>query len=176
MIRFNVRRRFTAATLTAAAALTIAAPVAQAQSPDAFERAVRSQQSQPTFVGTPDAIDRAIAAREAQKVAAALEIRERALIERPTTTTTAPPDAFERALVTHADGLTAQTVSMLEGRERALVGRPVTSQPVIGSQSGFDWSDFGMGAGAGIGLMLALLGLGAGVLALRRDHSRVTTA
>ena len=173
----STSRRFAAVALTAAA-LTIAAPVAQAQSPDAFERAVRSeQQSKPTFVGSPDAIDRAIAARNAQQVAAALEARERALTERPTSTTTAPPDAFERALVTHSDGLTAQTVSMLESRERALVGRPVPSQQVAAAPAGgFDWSDFGLGAGLGVGLTIGLLGIGAGITATRRSDGRMTTA
>jgi hypothetical protein len=163
-----------AAVALSAAALT-AVPVAQAQSPDAFERAAQSRQQTTTFVGHPDAIDRAIAARNAEQTLQALEIRERALIERPVSTV-AGPDAFERALVTHADGLTAQTVSMLDERERALVGRPAPTQPVVTPTGGFDWSDFGMGAGAGIGLMLVLLGLGAGVLAQRRGDSRMTTA
>jgi hypothetical protein len=168
------KRRFTAAALTAAV-LTILAPVAQAQSPDAFERAARSQQQSTTFVGSPDAIDRAIAAREANQLQLALEVRERALTERPTTTTPGP-DAFERALVTHNDGLTAQTVAMLDARERALFERPIASQPSEATTPGFDWSDFGIGAGAGIGLMLVLLGLSAGVLGLRRGESRVETA
>jgi hypothetical protein len=167
------KRRFTAAALTAAA-LTISVPVAQAQSPDAFERAVVSQQQSPAFVGSPDAIDRAVAAREANKVELALDVRERGLTERPASTTTVPPDAFERALVTHTDGLTAQAVSMLESRERGLVGRPVASQPAFATTAGFDWSDFGVGAGTGIGLVLLLVGLG--VLAIRRSHEHVTPA
>jgi hypothetical protein len=176
MTRSNHSKRFAVAALSVAA-LTIAVPVAQAQSPDAFERAAQSQERQtPTFVGSPDAIDRAIAARQAQSMLRALEIRERALTERSGATTTVAPDAFERALVTHADGLTAQTVSMLDSRERALVGRPTPSQPVAVTSGGFDWSDFGVGAGAGIGLMLVLLGLGAGLPAFRRDDSRATTA
>jgi len=175
MTRSTHKRRFTAIALTIAA-LTIAVPVAQAQSPDVVERAVQSRQQNTTFVGHPDAVDRAIAARNAEQTLLALEIRERALTERPASTTTAPPDAFQRALVTHADELAAQTVSMLDERERALVVRPTPTQPVVATAGGFDWSDFGMGAGAGIGLMLVLLGLGAGVLALRRDNSHVTTA
>jgi hypothetical protein len=169
----STNRRFAAAALTAAA-LTIAVPVAQAQSPDAFERAVRSQeQSNPTFVGTPDAVDRAIAAREARQVAAAIEARERALTERPSTITTHGPDAFERAVITHTDAMNAQTVSMLDSRERALSGRPSVSSPgLVASGEGFEWSEFGMGAGAAIGLVL-IAGLGA--LALRRS-GRVTTA
>jgi hypothetical protein len=169
----STKSRFTAIALTAAA-LTISAPVAQAQSPDAFERAVRSEQQSPTSVGSPDAIDRAIAAREANRVSTALEVRERGLTERPASTTTVPPDAFERALVTHTDDLTARTVSMLDSRERGLAGRPVGSQPAVATTPGFDWSDFGIGAG--IGLMVGLLALGAGVAALRRTHARVTTA
>jgi hypothetical protein len=167
------RSRITAMALTAAA-LTISAPVAQAQSPDAFERAVRSEQQSPTFVASPDAIDRAIAAREANRVLVTLDARERALTERPASTTTVPPDAFERALVTHTDGLTARTRSMLDSRERGLTGRPVGSQPAVATTTGFDWSDFGIGAG--IGLMVALLALGGGVAVLRRTHARVTTA
>jgi hypothetical protein len=172
----STSKRLVALALSAAA-LTIAVPVAPAQSPDAFMRALNSQQQQqPTFVGSPDAIDRAIAAREAEKAYLALEARERALTERPTGTPTSGPDAFERALVTHADARTAQIASMLDRRERSLVSRPV-STPIVGTTpSRFDWSDFGMGAGAGVGLMLVLLGLGAGVLAQRRNDARVTTA
>ena len=171
----STKSPFAALALTAAA-LTISVPVAAAQSPDAFERAVLSQQQSPTFVGSPDAIDRAVAAREANRVLVTLDVRERALTERPASTTTVSPDAFERALVTHSDGLTAQTAAMLDRRERGLVGRSfaVESQPAVATTARFDWSDFSVGAGTGIGFALLLIGLG--VLAIRRSHERVTTA
>jgi hypothetical protein len=170
------KRRFTAVALTAAA-LTISVPVAQAQSPDAFERAVASQQQSPSFVGSPDAIDRAVAAREANKVELALEVRERALTERPATTTTLGPDAFERALITHADEQTLKTTAMLDARERSFASRPLGSvqQPRV-SGHGLDWGDFGIGAGAGLGSALVLVLLGAAILGSRRTHDRVTTA
>lgn len=172
------KRRFSAAALTAAA-LTISVPVAHAQSPDAFERAVASQQQSPSFVGSPDAIDRAVAAREANKVELALDIRERALTERPaTTTTTRPgPDAFERALITHGDEQTLKTTAMLDARERSLASRPVGSvQPPTVSGRGLDWGDFGIGAGAGLGSALVLVLLGTAILGSRRTHDRTTTA
>jgi hypothetical protein len=173
------KRRFTAAALTAAA-LTISVPVAQAQSPDAFERAVASQQQSPSFVGSPDAIDRAVAAREANKVELALDVRERALTERPattTTTTTPGPDAFERALITHANEQTLKTAAMLDARERSFASRPVGSvQHPTMSGRGLDWGDFGIGAGAGLGSALVLVLLGAAILGSRRTHDRATTA
>jgi hypothetical protein len=170
----SVNKRFAAAALTAAA-VTIWVPVAQAQSPDAFERAVQSRQPSPTVLRIPDAIDRAVAAREARKAQAAIDARERALTERPAPSATPGPDAFERALVTHTDAVRMQTASMLDGRERALAVRSATPTQVAGAD-GFDWGDFGVGAGAGIGGALMLLGLGAGVLAIRRSDERVTTA
>ena len=166
------KRRFSALALTAAA-LTIGAPVAEAQSPDAFERAVQGRQTQQnhTFVGSPDVIDRAIAARESNQVQTALDTRERALTERPTSTTTPGPDAFERALITHADEQTLKTAAMLDARERGLgEQRTLASQASVTGSEGFDWDEFGMGAAAG----LVLLG-GLGALALRRS-GRVTTA
>ncbi len=149
--------------------LAISAP-AQAQSPDAFERAVQSRQPSPTVLRVPDAIDRAVAAHEAQKKLAAIDARERALTERPLAKAVGP-DAFERAVVNRTAELTAQTASMLDNRERALAVRPTAATQAAGSD-GFDWGDFGVGAGVGIGLVL-LLGLG--TIALRRNE-RMSTA
>lgn len=157
-------------------AMTVLVPVGQAQSPDAFERALRNHQTQQqSFVGSPDAIDRALAAREAQKLEA-IDARERGMTERPSasTRTTYAPDAFERAVVTYTDAMNGQKISMLDARERALSERPTVSSTVsMTGSEGFDWGDFGIGAGAAIGLVL-IAGLGA--LAIRRSQSRVTTA
>ena len=160
-----------AAGALAAAALTISAP-AQAQSPDAFERAVQSRQPSPTVLRVPDAIDRAVAAHEAEMKAAVIDARERALTERPTST--GGPDAFERAIVNRTAELTAQRASMLDSRERALVARPTTLTQTAGSDR-FDWGDFGVGAGAGIGFVLVLLALGAGLLMTRRTDEHAST-
>jgi hypothetical protein len=163
----STKHRFAATALTAAA-LTVSVPVAQAQSPDAFERAVQSQQ-QPTITRSPDVIDRAIAAREADRAYVAHDGWERTLSGRPTSTSTVAPDAFERALITRSEGA-RQTASMLDTRERALGELRTTSSPTPAS-GGFDWSDFSLGAGAGIGLMLAVLGLATGVGVPRRVTS-----
>jgi len=155
-----------------AGALTVLAPVAQADPGDAFMRALENRQSTPSFIGSPDAIDRAVAAKEASKVAA-IDARERALSERPSVGPSHGPDAFERALISHANGLHSQTVAMLDSRERSLGTRPLPAQSAETSASaGFDWGDFGVGAGVGIGLAL-LLGLGTAAL---RRHESVSTA
>jgi hypothetical protein len=172
MTRSTTTKQRLVAIALAAGALAISVPVAQAQSPDAFERAVNSHEANPTFTGSPDAIDRAVAARQADKLAA-IDARERG-VERPAHQSVAP-DAFERALITHTDAMTSQTAAMLDSRERALSERPTSSSPLlVAASGGFDWSDFSVGAGTGIGLVLLLLGLG--VLAIRRSHERVTTA
>lgn len=190
-----------------AGALTVLVPVAQADSgsqgsPDVVDRAVAARQAETGFLGSPDAIDRAVAAKQAQKLSA-IDARERGMVERPAHHSV-PPDAFERALTTHADTVTSQTVSMLNKRERGLGERPggVVSVPstverilaqergraadfgllrpseirgeTAGASGAFDWSDFGVGAGAG--LMLGLLALAGGVIAIRRSHRHMTTA
>jgi hypothetical protein len=155
---FRTKRNAVAA-LVAGTVLVIV-PVAQADS---------------GFTGSPDAIDRALAARQAEKFAA-IDARERGLTERPTLESIgSAPDAFERALITHAGDVRSQTISMLDARERAQSTRPVASEP-ISSSGGFDWGDFGVGAGAGIGSMLVVLGLGATFLGVRRQSGRMTTA
>jgi hypothetical protein len=152
-------------------ALTLLAPPAQADSGDAFTRALENRESTPSFIGSPDAIDRALAAKEASKVAA-IDARERALSERPRVGPSLGSDAFERALVTHANEIDSRTVSMLDRRERALGERPLAASPVAVSDGRFDWGDFGVGAGAGVGIVL-LVGLG--TVALRRNE-RMSTA
>jgi hypothetical protein len=151
-------------------AITLLVPVAQAQqSPDVVMRAVNARTAQ---VDSPDVIMRAVNAQQNDKLAA-IDARERALTERPGAASAPGPDALERALNTHSNALTATTTAMLDARERSLASRPVgfVQQPVV--EPSFDWSDFG--AGAGVGSALALL-VGAGVLGIRRNQSRVTTA
>jgi hypothetical protein len=174
-MNLSTHKRRTAAATISAAVLTIVVPVAQAQTPDAFERAVQSHPSESrTFLGSPDAIDRAIAAREAQRKAMVLDARERSLTERPAATTSVAPDAFERALTTHTDALTTRTMSQLNARERALTERPtIVSPAAVTVSEGFDWGDFWMGAGAGIGLVLVA---GLGGLLIRRSQTGLTTA
>jgi hypothetical protein len=153
-----------------AGALTVLAPVAQAAPPDALERAVANRESAPSFNGSPDVVDRAVAANERSKVAS-IDARERALTERPSTSSSYGPDAVERALTTRANEIESRTVSMLDSRERALGERPLTASPTF-SDGGFDWGNFGFGAGVGVGIML-LVGLGA--VAVRRNE-RISTA
>jgi len=166
------KRRLAIVAIVAGALVT--SQVTQADPGDAFERALKNHQAASSFVGHPDAIDRALVAKEASKLAA-IDARERGLTERSTFGGTYGPDAFERALITHTDGVTSQKISMLDSRERALGERPPTSSPVAAPDGGFDWTDFSVGAGAGIGLMLVLLGLGV-VVIVRRSHARMTTA
>jgi hypothetical protein len=160
MFRITLTKRHAAAALVAGA-VSLLAPVAQADT---------------GFRGSPDAIDRGLAAKEASKLAA-IDARERGLTERSTFGGTYGPDAFERALATHADEIESKMISMFDSRERAMVQRPLTSSPVAASEGGsLDWQDFSVGAGAGIVLMLVLLGLGAVIASNRRGHDRVTTA
>lgn len=191
-----------------AGALTVLVPVAQAESgsqgsPDVVDRAVAARQAETRFLGSPDAIDRAVAAKQAQKLSA-IDARERGMVERPAHHSV-PPDAFERALITHADAVTSQTVSMLNSRERGLGERPgsVVSVPstvverILAQERGRA-ADLGLlrpsgirgetagasgafdwsdfGVGAGAGLMLGLLVLAGGVITIRRSHRHVTTA
>jgi hypothetical protein len=166
----RIRKPIAALAIVGVFAMSV--PVAQAAPPDAVERAVRNHQVEHSFVGSPDAIDRALAVREAERIAA-IDARERGLTERPGRSMPYAPDALERAVITHADAINAQTVSMLDSREQALSERPAVSSSisVTGSEP-FAWSEFGMGAGAAIGLVLVA---GLGALALRRGQ-RVTTA
>ncbi len=130
----------------------------------AFAVLVPVAQAGSGFNGSPDAIDRAVAAEQAKKVAA-IDARERSMLTRPVLESVGtPPDAFERALITHADGVTSRTIPMLDAG--LLPTRTVESR--------FNWSDFGIGAGAGIGFILIVVGLGAGVLVVRHSHGRVT--
>lgn len=126
------------------------------------------------FTRSPDAIDRALAAEQAQKIAA-IDAGERALLERPTLAgrRASGPDAFERALITHADAIGSRTASMPGARQRTLAAPLAASSPTL-APSSFDWGDFGLGAGAGIGLMLVLVGFGA--LTQRRRQEGMTTA
>ena len=165
----NSKRRL-AGLAASVAAMAFLVPVARAQSPDAFMRAVDAQQQ--TQIRTPDVFVRAVNARPSDKFAA-IDARERGLTERPAVQPSPGPDAFERALITHADALTAQTVAMLDARERSLASRPLGSvqQPV--PASGFDWSDFGIGAGAG--LLLALVA-GVAAFVVGRSYGRLKTA
>jgi hypothetical protein len=160
---FRTTKSHAVAALVAGAVMVIV-PVAQADS---------------GFTGSPDAIDRALAARQAETFAA-IDARERGMTERPTLERIgSAPDAFERALIAHADAVRSETISMLDARERAQSTRPVASEPIssepISSTGSFDWSDFGVGAGAGVGSMLVVLGLGAALLGARRQSGRMTT-
>jgi hypothetical protein len=156
------KRRLAIAALIAGA-LTILAPVAQADS---------------SFRGSPDAIDRAVAAQQAKKFAA-VDARERSMLTRPDLRSVAgPPDAFERALQYRP----SPKLSMLElqhflandNRQQSLAGLPVAPVHPAVSGTGFDWEDFGVGAGAGIGFILVTLALGVGVLVVRHRYGRVT--
>jgi hypothetical protein len=161
------------------------------RSPDAIERALAAEQAQriaaidtrerraplerPTLAGGrgsgPDGFERALIThadvgsptasmrdgsfdRSAYAIDRAREARQ---------TMAGPPDAFERALSTQANGHTES------------VGAPVADSPTV-SSGGFDWSDFGIGAGTGMGITLLLIGLGAGVLTLRQSHKPVSRA
>ena len=170
----SARTRTSFVTIAIVGALAVAAPVAQAAPPDAFERAVGNHQAEYTFVGHPDAIDRALATREFERLAA-IDARERALSERPAATPAVGPDAFERALVTHSDALVAETAAMLDARERSLETRPTSPTP-IATPGEFGWSEFGVGAGAGAGLAFVLLVLGLGAWVARRDQQQVSGA
>jgi hypothetical protein len=186
MQAFTNSKRIVVSTALVAGALTVAAPVAAAQSssPDVVERAVESKLAeQHPFQASPDAIDRAVAARQttlATSFRGSPDAIERAVaaarslptfqgspdaIDRHLARANAsfPPDAFERALITNTS---ARTTSL---------AAPVVHSSDVPTSSGVDWSDFGLGAGIGLGSALLLTGLGLGVLMLRRGQ-RMTTA
>jgi hypothetical protein len=147
------------------AAIAIAVPVAQAESPDAFERAVSihhhalSANAGQVERRSPDVQDAALAARLRHQgddasyapldpaIATAIEARRRL--------SGAPLDpAIATAIRTHRSS--AASV-------------PTTAAPV--SQDRFDWSDFAVGAGAVLALVLALGRLRRGVLTLRTKQA-----
>jgi hypothetical protein len=136
-----------------AAALVFSAP-AQAQSPDAFERAVAARASlQSSPIVSPDAFDRAVAARQSLQSSpivspdAVDRVRQATLALQ--STPIQPPDAFERAL----------TAQSFVSPSSASDGTSTVAAPEIVPSSGdeIEWSQVAAGFGIGISLMLTLV-------------------
>lgn len=132
-------------------------------SPDAIDRYTGAgiTMAQPAnFQGSPDAIDR---------------YRENHPQLAPVTWLLGgSPDAIDRYT---GAGIAMEHPASFQGSPDAIdrfLGR--TAAPIVASDDGFAWSEFGIGAGSMLGAMLLVLGLGLGALAVRHRGGELSTS
>jgi hypothetical protein len=132
-------------TTLALLAIAIAVPVAQAEPPDAFERAViahRNMLNARAEAEAPDAFERAVIAHR---------LRSRS----------------DRLSYGPLDPAIAAAIRM----HRSAAAPAPTAMPV--KSDGFDWGDSGIGAGAMLAFVLSLSSLRKGTLIVRARRSQV---
>ena len=158
MTRSTHIKRFTALVVVAGA-LTVLAPVAQAEPILSItERTAPKTTQWQSGYGVDRVSDSVEAARAAQ-------LRD----------ATPMPDVVDRAVVAHQQEIALPSFPP-DVIERTAASGPGQYYFQPSESPGFDWSDFGMGLGAGVGLMLVLGGLAIGVAFSRRSHGEVVSA
>jgi hypothetical protein len=154
-------------TTLALLAFAMAVPVAQAEAPDAFERAVIAHRhALNADAVAPDAFERAVAAHRDALNARAVPIERH------------PPDVQDAAVAAQLRSrsdrvsygpLDPGIAAAIRNHRSAAVPGPVATGVNSG---GFDWSDAGVGAGAMLAVVLSLSSLRKGALIVRARRSQ----